>query len=288
MAHLAHRIGGAEELELHIMDFFGSEEDGALFSSANQSAEGVPHATLVARKVDHAPKRIQQQLHNHLVGQLAGVYDPRIIVTSDPIDITNGASKDLHLDLFAFLYPSMILVPPLRNRIEDIGPLMTFHAAKTNAEDPVPRMTPNAMKALREYHWPMNVQELETVTRFILERKPAGRISEADLPDGVLSAYAVSDRVLDILTEIHRSEGFRVLSCESRRRDMARFLAEPQGASFGALDFMKAFNQGRETSRRILALFVSHGLVEPVKGATQQRTIRYRRLAYSGSSSDKA
>jgi DNA-binding NtrC family response regulator len=200
-------------------------------------------------------------------------------VTSEPIDVTDGAEKGLYVDLFAFLYPSMILVPPLRNRIEDIAPLMTFVAIKNKSADPIPRMTSEVLQALQRYHWPRNVEELETATRFVLERRPAGEIGLSDLPESVQRAHAVPQSVLDALREIHHAEGFRVLSTEAGRRGVARFLTEPHGTSFGALDFMKAFNQGRETTRRIMASFISKGIVVPVKGPTQQRTTSYRRAA---------
>ncbi len=282
MAHLAHIIGGARAEDLHFRDFSRHEGVDVSFGTTPEPARRAGIATLVARSADRAPQHVQQQLHNYLVGQLAGRYDTRIIVTSEPIDLTNGAEKALYLDLFAFLYPTMVYVPPLRNRVEDIEPLMAFLASKRNVADAVPRLTTEALRTLQTYHWPRNVEELESVTRFFLERKPVGQIGLGDLPESVIKQRAVPNPLLDALREIHQVEGFRILATEARRSDIATFLTEPHGSSFGALDFMKAFNQGRETSRRILSLFVSRGLVEGIKGATGQRTTRYRRVAQRG------
>ena len=182
MAHLAHTLGGAPEGGFHISDLDEKEEDLLSMGGMDLPGPGGREATLVARCADRAPRHVQQKLHDLLAGRLAAGSEPRVIVTSEPIDVTNGDESGVYVDLFAFLYPSMIHVPPLRSRTEDIAPLMSFLAFKRNAEDPVPRINAAAILALQSYHWPRNVEELESVTRFILERKPAGEIGLGDLP----------------------------------------------------------------------------------------------------------
>jgi transcriptional regulator with PAS, ATPase and Fis domain len=68
-------------------------------------------------------------------------------------------------DLFYRLNVIHVVVPPLRERREDIPALVNHfraHYAQIN-RSPITGVTPAAMKALVEYAWPGNVRELENV-----------------------------------------------------------------------------------------------------------------------------
>jgi formate hydrogenlyase transcriptional activator len=73
------------------------------------------------------------------------------------------AEKEFRSDLFYRLNVFPILIPPLRERREDI-PLLVRHFVQKYGRrmkrriDAIPA---SAMKALSEYHWPGNVRELE-------------------------------------------------------------------------------------------------------------------------------
>src|SRR5687767_6751350 len=68
-------------------------------------------------------------------------------------------------DLFYRLNVIHILVPPLRERREDIPLLVAEFLEQFLAQNrsSVTSVTPDAMKALTEYSWPGNVRELENV-----------------------------------------------------------------------------------------------------------------------------
>jgi DNA-binding NtrC family response regulator len=88
-------------------------------------------------------------------------------------------------DLYYRLNVVMIELPPLRERSEDIVPLVACFLQKYNSEfgRRVKEIGPDAMKALREYRWPGNVRQLESV----IER--AVLLSEGEVlsPDDVSS-----------------------------------------------------------------------------------------------------
>jgi len=67
-----------------------------------------------------------------------------------------------------------IVVPPLRERVDDIVPLAARFLAEL-APNRVMSLAPDAVASLREHHWPGNVREL----RNVIERAVA--ISESDL-----------------------------------------------------------------------------------------------------------
>jgi two-component system response regulator AtoC len=76
--------------------------------------------------------------------------------------ITQGTFRE---DLFYRLNVIHVIVPPLRERREDIPSLVNHfraHYAAINRST-IATVTPAAMKALVEYSWPGNVRELENV-----------------------------------------------------------------------------------------------------------------------------
>ena len=68
-------------------------------------------------------------------------------------------------DLFYRLNVIHIVVPPLRDRREDIPVLVDQFLSQFTADNrsSITSVSPDAMKALTEYSWPGNVRELENV-----------------------------------------------------------------------------------------------------------------------------
>jgi len=68
-------------------------------------------------------------------------------------------------DLYYRLNVFPINLPPLRDRLDDLGPLVTHFIAKFSRQmgvGPAPA-SPEALARLREYNWPGNVRELENI-----------------------------------------------------------------------------------------------------------------------------
>ncbi len=65
-------------------------------------------------------------------------------------------------DLFYRLNVVPVLIPPLRDRLDDI-PLLVQHFAKRTAEEngrQLRGIAPEVVEMLQKYHWPGNVREL--------------------------------------------------------------------------------------------------------------------------------
>ncbi len=75
-------------------------------------------------------------------------------------------NKSFREDLYYRLKVITIELPPLRERKEDIPELVDFFIRKYNQEfgKRVKGIEESALKALREYHWPGNIRQLESVT----------------------------------------------------------------------------------------------------------------------------
>ena len=72
-------------------------------------------------------------------------------------------------DLFYRLNVVPLRLPPLRERTEDIAPLVNhFQKQAATGGLPAKRFTPEAIRALAEWNWPGNVRELENLVRRLL------------------------------------------------------------------------------------------------------------------------
>ena len=91
-------------------------------------------------------------------------------------------------DLFYRLNVVPLRLPPLRERTEDIAPLVN-HFLKQAASGGLPakRFTPDAIRALAAWNWPGNVRELENLVRRLLVLVGEDIIS-ADMVESELAA----------------------------------------------------------------------------------------------------
>jgi two-component system response regulator AtoC len=90
-------------------------------------------------------------------------------------------------DLFYRINTITVLLPPLRERREDIG-LLAQHFLETNATYGKKRLHPLAMTALEAYGWPGNVRELlHVIERGVILCK-GDEITPSDLPPEIAGA----------------------------------------------------------------------------------------------------
>jgi len=110
------------------------------------------------------------------------------------VRILAATNKDLHElvkkrlfreDLFYRLNVITILIPPLRERGDDIILLAHHFAASFSAESgrtPL-RFSEKALQSLRSYNWPGNVRELENVIQRLVVMTDGELIDVPDLPE---------------------------------------------------------------------------------------------------------
>jgi transcriptional regulator with GAF, ATPase, and Fis domain len=90
-------------------------------------------------------------------------------------------------DLFYRLNVILIVVPPLRDRREDIPLLVDYFLGrfKTASGSPISDVSQPAMKALTEYSWPGNVRELENVVERMVVTLQRTTVEIDDLPSEI-------------------------------------------------------------------------------------------------------
>ena len=121
-------------------------------------------------------------------------------------------------DLFYRLNVVPLRLPPLRERSEDIAPLVTHFLAQGRADGlPVKSFAPESIKRLKDWHWPGNVRELENLVRRLAVLHD-GAIISADAVEAELSTDAPKNTVpadsLSLSVETHIKRYFDALSGE--------------------------------------------------------------------------
>jgi DNA-binding NtrC family response regulator len=101
-------------------------------------------------------------------------------------------------DLFYRLNVIHLLLPPLRERVEDI-PLLALHFLdKFCLENNHPPMgfTPEAMAAIKRYSWPGNIRELQNVVERAVALCTGNMVELADLPDEIRRHSPADDQIV--------------------------------------------------------------------------------------------
>jgi two-component system response regulator HydG len=108
--------------------------------------------------------------------------DVRIIAATNQDLLTLVAEKCFRQDLYYRLAVARFHMPPLRERREDIGDLVTFFLDKYNKRTGVrARLQEQAMEALYHYDFPGNVRELEHMIEQAVALVQSGVITSDDL-----------------------------------------------------------------------------------------------------------
>jgi two-component system response regulator AtoC len=91
--------------------------------------------------------------------------DVRIIATTN-LDLWELTTRKLFRpDLYFRLHVLHIEIPPLRDRTEDIQPLVNYFLTKHCHENNIPMksVSEKAQQLLMDYHWPGNIRELSNI-----------------------------------------------------------------------------------------------------------------------------
>lgn len=117
----------------------------------------------------HLQAKLLRVLQDRRVRRLGSAHEIPIdvrIITATNRDLEEMVAQKLFReDLYYRLNVIPLLLPPLRERQEDIALLaeLFLHRFSDKLRCPVPAFSPAALKQLEEYNWPGNVRELENV-----------------------------------------------------------------------------------------------------------------------------
>ena len=174
--------------------------------------------------------------------------DTRIIAaTNQPLAdlVANGKFR---LDLYYRLHGVEIVVPPLRDRPDDIIELAEYFLAR-HREFRKLRLTQASADALVAYRWPGNVRELERVMEYAIALADGDCLGLEDLPPALLDGYAPI-----LLPPFHDKNSLRAWGSRyvrmvfERCRENKRKTCEELGISYHTLN---AYLRYRPEARRV-------------------------------------
>ena len=171
-------------------ELFGHEK-GA-FTGAVRSTKGLftqaNQGTLFLDEIGDMPLSIQVKLLRALEerqfypvgGEKPVQVDVRVVVATKK-DLVEEVKKGLFReDLFYRIHVIPIILPPLKDRIEDI-PYLVDHLLKKICQQmkrDVKGLTPKAMEKLMQHDWPGNVRELENTLEYAVTMTQGDMISD--------------------------------------------------------------------------------------------------------------
>jgi DNA-binding NtrC family response regulator len=159
--------------------FFAAADGGTLFLDEVAELSPIAQAKLL--------RALQEQTVQAVGADQPRTVDVRVIAATnkDLEDLAReGGGGKFREDLFFRLHVLPIELPPLRERVGDVVPLLRHFlgaAAKRDAA-PVPHVTDAAVEALQRYSWPGNVRELQNLAQRLVIFADAGVIDTVDLP----------------------------------------------------------------------------------------------------------
>jgi two-component system nitrogen regulation response regulator NtrX len=126
-------------------------------------------------------RALQEQQFTRVGGTKLLKVDVRVLAASNKDLIKEIEKGTFREDLFYRLNVVPIIVPPLRERREDI-PLLIRHFMKVHAEEQGLRMkeiSPEAMAVFQQYDWPGNIRELRNLIERLMIMAPGPVIDPA-------------------------------------------------------------------------------------------------------------
>ena len=187
-------------------ELFGHE--AGAFTGATRARKGrfelAHEGSLFLDEVANIPMTVQEKILRAVeYGQMERVgssttfsVDVRLIAATN-VDLRAMAERgDFRQDLLDRLCFEVIVLPPLRARVEDI-PLLAEHFARRMATElgraTAPSFTPEAMRSLQAHGWPGNVRELKNVVERMVYRCEGESIARIEF-DPFESVYMPGDK----------------------------------------------------------------------------------------------
>ncbi len=184
-----------------IEDYFFGHEKGAFTDAKGQRVGAFERAqagTLFLDEICEFPpgaqvkllRAIQEKEIMRVGGQRTIPVDVRIITATNRDTEEEICKGNLREDLYYRLNVVSIRVPPLRERPEDIPPLVDHFIAKFNRElgTRIRKVSGEMLEAFRLYKWPGNVRELENVIKGAMVIADGDELGIGHLPSSVLGA----------------------------------------------------------------------------------------------------
>jgi len=178
-------------------ELFGEEGDEAKNKSPQiGKLEFADGGTLFLDQVDRLPVELQDKLLKVLLDKRMSRIGSQVLV---PLDVRVVASTDSDLtanlnrgsfrkELHQFLSAFILVLPPLRERREDIADLVDYFLRLSNqkTKSPVKNIQKEAIQFLTQYGWPGNLKEMENSIEMMVLFAGKETLTIEDIPLDIL------------------------------------------------------------------------------------------------------
>ena len=228
-------------------EFFGHEK-GA-FTGANTKRLGrfelANGGTLLLDEITEIPLSLQAKLlrviqdgvFERVGGTKSIKVDVRLISTSNR-DVNQVVKESvLRNDLYYRLNVIPIHIPPLRERPDDIIPLVEYFLEKATIGNrkEIKIMTKEAKNKLLEYHWPGNVRELFNIVERAVVLNPGSSITPEDLHVETVTSTSSGKTNLPIGISLDELEKQLIIETLHAQKNDRKKTAKILGVSTGTL-----------------------------------------------------
>jgi two-component system response regulator PilR (NtrC family) len=213
-----------------------------LFSAADGGTLFLDEITEIPQSVQVKLLRAVQEREIRRVGDTRDIkVDVRLIAASNRDLGKAVADGVLREDLFYRLNVIPIVLPPLRDRLEDI-PLLAAHFVERIAREMgrgVRAVSPEALTVLERYHWPGNIRELENIIERAIVLGSGDTLTPDQLPRDLTRPRGLPEVAvdlpptgLDLETTLERIEQQYIEAALDRTAGVQTHAAELLGLSF--------------------------------------------------------
>ena len=170
-------------------ELFGHKKGSFTGASENRKGyfEEANKGTIFLDEIGEAPLETQVKLLRVLetgeymrVGESKVRYtDVRVLAATNKNLIELVKKNQFRQDLYYRLKTVMVQVPPLRDRVEDINPLVERFALEFTRSNEISYrgFMPNAIRIMKQYNWPGNIRELKNFVEMIMVFEKGERIT---------------------------------------------------------------------------------------------------------------
>ncbi len=175
-------------------EFFGHKKGSFTGAIADKKGffEISNHGTLFLDEIADMPLNLQAKVLRAIeeksitrVGETSAVATDFRIVSATNHDLDKlQEEKKFRLDLLHRLNTLHIHIPPLRERIEDLEPLLKFYMENISKKlnKAIPSISAGVLSALRNYDFPGNVRELKNMIERAIILSKDNNLTENDFP----------------------------------------------------------------------------------------------------------
>jgi len=151
------------------------------------------------------------------------VVDVRLISATNQDLAKLIEEKKFRQDLYFRIKGVDIVIPPLRDRTEDIPELVEFFLKEAASEtgSKISRITDAAMDALVNYDWPGNIRQLRNTIRTMVVMSRSDKLDISDIPADVLRIRQLGSGEALSLNELEKQAIIEILAKTGNNREKA-------------------------------------------------------------------